>query len=67
MTAEPRWLEKAELVELHDYVIARTGGAAGIRDGGLLESALVRPVNRFHYEGQSDLAKLAATYAVALA
>ena len=40
MTAEPRWLEKAELVELHDYVIAAPAaplgsvmGAVGIRSG----------------------------------
>lgn len=67
MTSEPLWLDQADIIELHDYVIERTGGAAGVRDLGLLESALQRPANRFHYEGLSDLIELAAVYAVGIA
>jgi len=51
---------------LHDRSIALHGGAPGLRDVGLLESALARPQNRFHYEGLGGLAELAATYACAI-
>lgn len=63
---EPIWLD-AEAVKLaHDEIIALTGGPLGVRDEGLLHSALQRPVNSFHYEGQEDVAVLAATYPVAI-
>lgn len=64
---EPRWITKLAVVVLHDMSIATDGGAPGIRDEGLLESALDRPKNRFHYEGVIDLPALAATYAVGMA
>jgi len=64
---EPRWVTKLGVIVLHDRSIAIDGGAPGVRDDGLLESALDRPRNRFHYEGATDLAVLAATYAVGLA
>jgi len=67
MTTEPRWLAKAEVIALHDYVLARTGGSPGLRDDGLLESALTRPLNRWSYEGVEDIRALAATYGIALA
>ena len=62
--AEPRWLTKEAVLVLHDRSIALHGGAPGLRDEGLLESALARPANRFHYEGVPDLPTLAATYLV---
>lgn len=64
---EPLWLEKQALIVLHDRTLALHGGPSGIRDDGLLESALQRPRNRFHYEGETDLCVLAATYAVGVA
>lgn len=64
---EPVWLTVEDIQLLHDYVLVRTGGASGIRDMGLLESALERPRNRFHYEAVEDLSVLAATYAVGVA
>jgi len=68
MTArEPIWLEKAAIIALHDRSLALHGGPSGIRDDGLLESALQRPQNRFFYEGEADVAVLAATYAVGVA
>lgn len=67
MSDEPRWLAKADVIELHGYVLARTGGLPGLRDEGLLESALSRPFNRWSYEGVGDIRDLAATYGVALA
>jgi death-on-curing protein len=64
---EPIWLEKAAIIALHDRSLALHGGPSGIRDEGLLESALQRPVNRFFYEGEADIAALAATYCVGIA
>ena len=67
MTVEPFWLAKEDILELHAYVLERTGGAAGLRDEGLLESALARPLNRFLYEQVDALPELAAAYAVGIA
>lgn len=64
--SEPEWVELETVEVLHDMSLAAHGGAAGVRDQGLLESALQRPINRFHYEGLDDLPALAATYAVAI-
>lgn len=51
---------------LHAMQIERFGGAAGLRDGGALESALARPINKAHY-GCDDLCELAAAYLFGLA
>jgi death-on-curing protein len=64
VTAEPCWLSKESLLVLHDRSIALHGGASGLRDEGLLESALARAANRFHHDG--DVCAVAATYLVAL-
>jgi hypothetical protein len=58
---EPLWLDRHLVLLLHDDILAATGGAAGVRDEGLLESALARPLNRFAYEGVDDIVELAAT------
>ena len=63
---EPLWLDLTEVVDLHAEQLSVFGGPDGIRDAGLLESALMRPVNRWHY-GETDLATLAASYAFGLA
>ena len=60
------WVGRAALELLHDESLAEHGGAPGLRDEGLLESALARPQNRLAY-GQPDLADLAAAYGVGLA
>ena len=67
MRSEPRWPSEESLLVLHDRSIALHGGAPGLRDGGLLSSALARPANLFHYEGVDDICVLAATYLVAVA
>ncbi|HEX4097474.1 MAG TPA: type II toxin-antitoxin system death-on-curing family toxin [Caulobacteraceae bacterium] len=64
---EPRWITKHGLLLLHDRSLALHGGAEGMRDEGLLDSALMRPRNLFHYELVDDLPALAATYAGAIA
>jgi death-on-curing protein len=61
-----KWVSQQVLLLLHDESLAEHGGASGIRDEGLLDSALARPVNLALYE-QPDLAALAAAYGVALA
>jgi death-on-curing protein len=63
---EPIWLDVAEVDDMHAEQLALFGGADGIRDQGMLESALARPRNRWHY-GERDLAVLAAAYAYGLA
>jgi death-on-curing protein len=65
--SEPLWIERDELLANHDELIAETGGAPGVRDVTLLDSALARPLDLFHYEDEGDLVRLAATYGVAVA
>jgi len=59
---EPRWLSPVYLLSIHTDQIQAHGGSLGIRDKGLLLSALERPKNRFQYEPEVDLADLAAAY-----
>lgn len=63
----PQWLEIETVLAAHDENLSIDGGAPGLRDRGLLESALERPKNRFFYEGVDDVCALAATYAVGVA
>src|SRR3954471_17728433 len=63
---EPQWLEKAVALAIHDRQLAEHGGGRGVRDHGMLESALARPVNRWVY-GDDDPALLAAAYAYGIA
>jgi len=64
--SEWRWIDRRALLLLHDESIAEHGGASGIRDQGLLDSALARPLNLVAY-GSPDWAELAASYGVGLA
>src|ERR1700761_849089 len=64
--AEPCWIDREFLLGLYEDVVAASGGAFGVRDEGLLDSALARPINRLAYEGVTDLLVLAATYAVGI-
>jgi death-on-curing protein len=59
---EPIWVTREECVAIHGELVARFGGLNGIRDEGLLDSALNRPQQAFHY-GTPDLFSLAALYA----
>ena len=63
---EPVWLDAHDANAVHDRQLAEHGGGSGIRDAGLLDSALMRPVNRWHY-GEDDLAALASGYAFGVA
>ncbi len=61
-----RWVDKQALLLLHDESLAEHGGASGLRDEGLLDSALARPMNRAAYE-TPDRVALAASYGVGVA
>ena len=63
---EPTWVLRSVIDAVHDMQLAEHGGATGIRDKGLLDSALARPKNMFAY-GEADLCALAATYAAGIA
>ena len=67
MTGEPRWISKKALLMLHEESLAMFGGASGLRDEGLLDSALARPLNTHAYNADSTLADLAASYGFGLA
>ena len=60
------WLSRQTVLAIHDEQLAEHGGAVGVRDEGLLESALARPLNRASF-GDPDMAELAALYAIAIA
>ena len=60
------WLGRALILAIHDEQIAEHGGAAGLRDAGLLESALARPQSLAN-DGEPDIPALAAIYAIAIA
>jgi death-on-curing protein len=63
---EPFWLTRQMVVAIHDEQLAIHGGASGLRDEGMLESALDRPKNKWSYE-QAELVGLAAAYGFAIA
>ena len=64
--AEPIWLDVDIALAVHDRQLAEHGGGSGVRDRGMLASALARPLNRWSY-GDADLAFLAAAYAFGIA
>jgi death-on-curing protein len=63
---EPAWLTYEQIIAMHSRQLRRFGGAAGLRDEGMLRSAIERPLNKWQYE-QAPLPELAAAYAFGLA
>jgi len=61
----PVWLDRSDCLAIHEIMLAQHGGLAGVRDEGLLESALAKPQNLFAY-GSPSLADLAASHAAAI-
>jgi death-on-curing protein len=59
---EPLWLDERDAMILHDRLLALHGGAPGVRDDGLLKSALGRPQQHFAYAQSIDIVRLAAIY-----
>jgi death-on-curing protein len=64
--SEPVWLSTDLVIAIHDKQLREFGGPPGIRDQGMLESALDRPRNKWAYEG-AELPELAAAYAYGIA
>ena len=66
MTDSMRWLSRRMVEAFHAESLSRFGGAAGIRDEGLLESALARPMNAHAYTPDANLFDLAALYCIGI-
>ena len=64
---QPRWLSMTLVLAVHADQVKEYGGSLGLRDRGLLDSALNRPRNRFEYESGSDLWSLAASHGFGIA
>ena len=64
--SEPVWLDRSVIIAVHGQQLAEHGGSAGVRDEGLLDSALSRPLNLVAY-GTPEIADLAAAYGFGIA
>jgi death-on-curing protein len=62
---EPTWLNREDCLAIHEMMLAQHGGLAGVRDEGLLESALSKPQNLFAYSSPT-LPQMAASYATGI-
>ncbi len=62
---EPIWLNREDCLAIHEMMLAQHGGLGGVRDQGLLESALSKPQNLFVYNSPR-LAEIAASYAAGI-
>jgi len=66
--SEPVWIRDDVIIAIHRRQLSEHGGGDGVRDLGLLDSALNKPKNLYHYnDPKPDLAKLAASYAYGIA
>lgn len=63
---QPRWLTRVVVDAIHNDQLREHGGLPGIRDENVLESALARPQQKWHYTEGADIAMLAAAYAFGL-
>ena len=64
--SEPVWIEERDVFALHDRLLALDGGAAGVRDVGLLQSALARPRQLHAYGDNPGILEMAAAYTVGI-
>ena len=65
--SEPKWLSELSVMLLHVESLAKYGGGGGLRDAGLLQSALARARNLYMYEGVTEVQRLAAAYGFGIA
>jgi death-on-curing protein len=63
---QPLWIEERDVLAIHARMLALHGGASGLRDVGLLLSALVRPQHHFAYAKSLNTIALAAIYTAGL-
>lgn len=59
---EPVWIEERDALVLHDRLLALHGGASGVRDAALLQSAMGRPRQHYAYAEKADVGEMAAAY-----
>jgi death on curing protein len=64
--SEPVWIDERDVLALHERLLALDGGAAGLRDVGLLQSALARPQQLYSYGDDPDIVDMAAAYTVGI-
>lgn len=62
----PRWIEEGDVLALHNRLLAIDGGIPGVRDAGLLKSALARPKQIYAYGEDADTVRLACAYTVGI-
>lgn len=62
----PIWVDERDVLAVHDRLLALHGGRSGLRDQGLLESALARPRQHYSYAEGIDIVELAALYAIGI-
>ena len=60
--SEPVWIDEGDALALHDRLLALDGGTAGVRDAGLLKSALARPKQLHAYGGKPNIIDMATAY-----
>jgi len=66
-TVEPEWISEQDAMAIHERQLAEHGGGIGVRDMGVLQSALARPLNAYHCNQAVSLSKLAACYGFGIA
>jgi len=59
---QPLWIDERDALVIHDRLLALHGGAGGLRDRALLESALARPRQHYAYAAKPDFVEMAALY-----
>ena len=59
LPSESRWITFDEIVWINEQAVAQTGEPYALRDSALLESAIARPKNRWYYDGEEDVVRLA--------
>jgi death-on-curing protein len=59
---KPVWIDERDALVLHDRLLALHGGARGLRDSGLLKSALARPQQQYAYAEAADIIEMATAY-----
>jgi len=61
---QPVWIDERDALVLHNRLLALHGGAGGLRDGGLVQSALARPQQQYAYAKAADIIDMATAYTV---
>jgi death-on-curing protein len=64
--SDPAWIDERDALAIHDRLLALDGGPAGVRDRGLLGSALARPRQIHAYGAKPDIVAMAAAYTVGI-